>query len=1129
MEELNKLTGGVKEKLLRFTFKEKLCAFFFDAQKAALFILSIFLFFSALESVFRLDESGRTTLFVLLALSSAWAIYYFIIKHAVNYYKIKKTGDYRYAAKRAGFLFPEIKDDLLNALQIADGVQSPINYSAELILAAVKRIVHKVENIDLLNAINYKKAADYLYRSIPVCAAIVLLFAFTPGLRAASARIFDFNSEYIAPAKFYFYVKPGDISVTKGASLTVSAEIKGEIPRSVYLFFKSAEQSEFIVKKVVPDSLGVYSHEFISARVPFRYYFTAENIKSKEYKVEIVDKPAIKTFELTIKQPGYSRRPDILQKDNGNVSALKGSKISFSLLSSKPLKNAVLSFEDGSSVKFNLEGNKAFADYKILKSINYQIVLTDNFGNQNEFPILYNISSLEDSPPEIKMIFPNQNVSLGEDNRQPLQAKISDDYGFSSLKLNYKLSLSKYNKPQLEYTKLDIPIGSIETGVLVEKLITYIWNLSNLNFSIGDVIEYYLEVFDNDYFSGPKSERTRIFSLRIPSIDEIFKQADEKQNQLEADLSAALEEAKNLKETIQKIDAELKRDNKDVDWREKEKIETALQKFEELQKKIDDTRKNFAESKNEMNQNQLLSKETLEKYSELQELFRELSSEEMKLAMERMQNALQTMDRKQIQDAFHDFQFSEDAFQKSVERTLNLLKRVQIEQKLDELIKRSENLEKRQNELSEKLSNENISDKENREKLLEEQKAITEELKRLSEEMKKLKERMNKFDDMPNREMDKLSEEFDKEDNPELSRSAEESIQNQEKTDALKNQKNLSKNMQNMKSSLQKLQQNMQSQNQAQTFNEMTKILNNLIFLSKEQEELKNQTQKMDASSPRFNENARRQNELNSSLDRVISQMSDLSQKTFAISPEMGKSIGDAKRGMSQAIQNLQNRNAQAAANNQNSAMKSLNESATLMKGAMDQMMSGGSGGGMMSLSQQLNMLYQKQMSINNLTQALSQGTLTMEQQGQLQRIIQEQEIARKSLEQLNQELKSSGESKKLPSSLDDILKEMKEVVSDMKSERINHELTQKQERILSRLLDAQRSINDRDYENERESRAGDDFKRESPGKLILDPEKSKNKIQDELNNAIHEGFTRDFENIVRKYYENLQSKKRVE
>jgi len=96
-------------------------------------------------------------------------------------------------------------------------------------------------------------------------------------------------------------------------------------------------------------------------------------------------------------------------------------------------------------------------------------------------------------------------------------------------------------------------------------------------------------------------------------------------------------------------------------------------------------------------------------------------------------------------------------------------------------------------------------------------------------------------------------------------------------------------------------------------------------------------------------------------------------------------------------------------------------------------------------------------------------------------------------------------------------------VVTDMKGEKLDDELIQKQEHILSKLLDAQKSINERDYEKERESRSGETVVRESPAELDLSNPRALDKISDELNKAVKEGYLRDYEDLIRNYYEILQ------
>jgi len=160
---------------------------------------------------------------------------------------------------------------------------------------------------------------------------------------------------------------------------------------------------------------------------------------------------------------------------------------------------------------------------------------------------------------------------------------------------------------------------------------------------------------------------------------------------------------------------------------------------------------------------------------------------------------------------------------------------------------------------------------------------------------------------------------------------------------------------------------------------------------------------------------------------------------------------------------------------------------------------------------------------MTQMLQQMTQGGMSPQQQQDLQRLSQQQELIRKSMEQLNEEAKISGQSKKLPTDLDNVLNQMQEVITDMNTQKLDDDLIQKQEKILSKMLDAQRSINERDFEKERESRTGQTVYRDSPNPLNLYDKNSRNKIRDELNRAIKEGYMKDYEELIRKYYEALQ------
>lgn len=1109
-------------KLERLNKREYALFAMLGIQAAALIIVSFITGFSLLEFLGNFSSAIRTVLFFILTVAGIASIIFLFILPLLKYFNLFRKTNYYDTAKKVGRSFPFIKDDLLNAMQLVSIDNTKNLYSANLIDAAFRNVYQKTQKIKFESIVDFKKARELFLYFSGVMVFCALLFLFVPGLQAASYRLVNFDVEFIPPPKFTFIITPGNHTITKGEDVSIFIRTEGLTPAEINIAVKHDEQTDFSRLSIKGFTQEGYVHELKSVRNSFSYYAEADNIQSEIYRIEVIDRPVIRILDVTINPPAYSGIAQTKQRDNGNITSLIGTNVGIELTSTKSLKDARLEFSDTTSILLSIDDKRAFGNFRVRKDDQYKILITDINGNNNHSPVTYSIKALFDAYPQIEMIEPNRNVSLTTENRLPLFLRISDDYGFTKLLLHYRLSASRYEPPHKDFSSVEIPI----TSEKIDQEINYVWNVSNLSLATEDVVTYYLEVFDNDIVSGPKSTKTGNFTIRIPSLDEILARADDTHNKAEQELKEVLKEAEDLKRDLERIDRELKQDRKDLSWQEKDRIEKALDRFEQIQSKVEEVSQELKEMQRELRENNLLSKETMEKYMELQKLMEQFTSEEMKKALEKMRKMLENLNRQQTQQAMEDLKIDEEQFRKSLERTLNLLKRIQIEQKIDELVKRTEDAANKQENLLDETKTSDPSDQNNNQQLSQKQDNITDDLKRLEEEMKELAEKMSELKDMPTEEMEKMLEELQQQQNQEMSQEASENLNKRMKQQAMQNQQQLTQNMRQMNKKMQDMQMMMMQMNQMQVFSDMMRILDNLINLSKQQEDLRKEAQQMNPGSPLSNDNAQKQHNLQQTLDNLVKQLADLSQKTFAISPEMGKALGNARNEMTKSLQALQNRNTGLAAMSQGEAMASLNEAATLMKGSMESMMQGEGQGGMMSLMQQLQRMSGQQMSLNNMTQMLqqmSQGQLSPQQQAEMQRLAQQQELIRKSLEELNKEARESGQSKALASNLDEMLREMREVVTDMQTQKLDDNLIQKQERILSKMLDAQRSIHERDFEKQRESFTGQQKVRESPAELNLSSEKGQNRIRDEFNKAVKEGYSRDYEELIRRYYEALQ------
>lgn len=1123
MKNLTKL----KNKLESLEKKEFLIEALNGALISFLILSCGILLFGLVETAANFSSDVRSVLAILIILSFVLS---FLIKALIPlskaFFIFNKPDNYK-IARQIGSKFEDVKDDLQNALELIH--EKNPSYSNELVDAAFEDVYKKIKDINLSSILDFSasKRSAVRFGSI-LTFTVILFFVFNP-FREAAIRLYNYDKKNIKPPKFEFVVNPGNSKVTKGDPVEIKIKAKGDYPKEIVLNTKFSNETSFTKRDLNTDSSGTAGFKINSLDKSFEYFASAEEIASEKYQIEIVRRPLVTKLELEIIPPYYTGLPKITQKDNGNITTLKGSRINLNFESSKELDSTKVVFSKGKAKFLDVNGKTAGTSFSVYSDKDYHLELKDTSGIKNKNPIVYNIRTLIDNPPQIEMLVPNKNVKLDDTEKLELVVEISDDYGFKELKLNYRLSASKYEKPQETFSTSKIPI---EKNVK-ESRVFYSWNLSDLALGTEDVVSYYLEVFDNDIISGPKSAKTKVFTLRVPSLDEIFAEADKKSTESQNDLSETFKKSEELSKELEELSNELKQKNKKISWEEKDKIESALKKFEEIEKAVSDVKEKLAKMEEELKKNNLLSEETMKKYEELQNLFKEMKDNDLLKSMRELQEKLKNMQRDKVQSSFEDFKKNEEYFKKSIERTMNLLKRIQVEQKTDEAQKRIDDLIERQKELMEKTKESDLADKEEREKSAQKQKDITKKLDGLEKNLDDLKEKMSDLKDMPKSEMDKIKQNFDKQGNQKLSESSEQKLQQSHKQQAMKNQQMLQKNMEQMKKQMSQMAQSMQKKNQVKTYTEMMKITKDLLKLSKEQEELKEETRSLASNSPKLKEVAQKQNNIKENLSRTIQNMNKLSQKSFAIGPEMGKSLGKARAEMNKVISGLQERSGLRVAQNQNSAMSGLNEAAAMMKNSMNMMMnSSGQGGqgGMMSMMQQLKKFSQQQMTINQMTQALKkQGNMSMQQQAQLQRLAEQQAAVRKSLQELNKEAKASGKSKSMAANLERILEEMREVVTGMKTNSLEDDLIKKQNNILSKLLDAQRSMNERDFEKNRRAFTGENIFRETPPEILLSTEEGKNKLREELLKAMKEGYLKDYEKLIKEYFEMLEKETKKE
>jgi len=594
-------------------------------------------------------------------------------------------------------------------------------------------------------------------------------------------------------------------------------------------------------------------------------------------------------------------------------------------------------------------------------------------------------------------------------------------------------------------------------------------------------------------------------------------------------MESILEEERVLKERLDQIRRELETEEA-VTWEQKQDVEMTLERQEEMARELARIAEEMDENIDRAQERRVASMEIMEKMEQVRQLMEEVATPEMTRALEDLRQAMQELDPELIKQQMEQFSMTQEEMVKRLDRTLSVLKRLQAEQRLDALIKKTEDMAGRQSDLMEqmdRLGQQEPSAAEKMEDLARDQERLGQEAEALPEEMEELSRLMEEFPEMPSEELSQMAEALKNSPLSQQMRQASRKMSGGQKSQAQEDQERSLRMLRQLQMDLQMLQSQMGGQMTAEVAEAIRGSIRDLLDISQHQEAHRSRVQMLDRESARFGNMAEGQLDLMEAVSRVADDLYDIAQKSFFISPHVGQSIGYAMAQMDQALSALESRGAAAAAHSEKAAMVALNDVARHLINALQAMGTACSSGGMESMMQQLQGMSQSQMGINQQTLGLGQqGQMTMEQRAQMARLAAEQAAVQKQLSDLLQEF---GNRSEILGRLDQLGEEMKKVVEDLSRRQVDQQTIDRQQRILSRLLDAQKSARRRDYSRQRRSRPGQVAVRRSPGEMPAELEDVDEVLRRDLLQALSEEYPKAYQELIRAYFEALSRETRRE
>ena len=1043
--------------------------------KGGIYVISIliifFLLFAIIEYFSSFGVGGRTFLFWTYILLNLIVFGKLLVIPTLHLFKIGETLNYKEASKIIGEHFPEIDDKLLNVLELSE--ISDIDNA--LITASINQKIKNFSSISFKNAIDFSINKKHL-KWVLTPVVIILLFIISGKeyiLTESSARIIKHNTFFEPKAPFNYVILNSSLNCKQFDDFLLKIKITGnEIPNEVFIKW---EKNTF---KMTSLKNNEFEYQFSRIHSDLNFYLSGGGYLSKTYTIKSLLQPKVVNMRINISYPKHTNKKKETIENNGDLIISEGSLVSWDI----QLENTDnCSFIMGNKLIEKSTKKQLNIKQQIFKSSSYSIIglNTNNLSDT----LTYFINVIADEPPKISLTQSLDTIN----NTYLFSGIIEDDYRLNKLEFIYSYSID------------DSTIVSTEEILIQRKNLEQFFHASNfkeLNIPAGEELNYYFKVWDNDGINGSKFTNSKIFTYKEPSTDELIAKKDIENKKTKSGLNKSISLAKEIQKDIDELNKQIL-EKKEIGWQEKQKAKDILKKQKELERQIINTQQKNSEN---IKAQEKLDSSILEKQKQLEELMNSVLDEEMKKLMREMEKMMDDANKDKLKDLLKKLDEENINLEKELDRELELFKQLEFEQKVEETLAKIHKLKQQQQDLKKETEQRNPDDS-----LKEKQAALKEIMDEIKKDLQSLREKNMQLEDK--NQMPKTQELED--DIKKNMQDSQDALEKGMKKKSAKSQQNAIDEMEQLEQKLQNMQQEAGEDKPIEDMETLRKILENLITLSFDQEDLINHVNNTPRNSAEFVKIVQQQNKLSDNSKIIEDSLYALSKRVIQIQATINQGIVSIKSNMQKATEELEARDVNSATKRQQFVMTASNNLALLLSEILEQMQKqlempptqrnkskncnkpnpNCNKPSMSELKKAQKKLNEK-MKKGKGKKGKKQGE---KQAKELMTLAKKQAQIRKQLMELRDEIGKNGEKGKI----DKILEDMEENERDIINNRITQETINRQENILTRLLEAENSEREQDKDDKRKATEWE-FELDNTSQQFLEYQKQK-KAQEEL------------------------------
>ena len=1040
------------EKIEGFTRKYYLNRLIQGVLVGAVLWIVFYLLINGLEYFSWFPPKGRFVLLLFLVAGSAFVLGYYFLIPLVNLIRFRKKMSVEQASVLIGKFFPEIKDKLLNTIQLSNQAASDADNA--LLTATIEQRSARLSPIRFSDAVDLRGNLKYLGIFFGSLLLLIVLMVFLPSFAVQpTQRIVNYEQHFEKPLPYQVEIERDNIETTQGKEVKFNIRVTGDrIPDAFYV---KSDLGQQLMNKT---SANDFSYTFKNLFNDLTFNVIGGEYTSRPLHITVHPNPTLLSYRCELRYPAYIHRVNETLDAKTRLIVPQGTQLTFSYTT----RDTELMTLTRDSLTTDLTANDNIFEYQFVAAQSTKFeVQVQNDWNQTIEPLSFSVDVLPDAYPDIRVESFDEQLSTDV----YFSGLVTDDYGFSRLTFNCTVK-----EPIEKNIVKTVPLDLKQT----RSSFFYQFNMDSLGIMPGQNMEVYFVVWDNDGFHGPKSKRSETFTYYKPSESALDSIANQQSEDIMERLQEKSQEADKLQDEIEKMLQDLIQ-KKDLDWSDKEKMKDLLEKQQQIQDEWNKLQEEQEKLADFMKEHDIANEDLIKKQEQINKLFDEVIPEELKKMMEQIDKLLEEMPREQMQQMMQDIKKNNQSMQELLDRNLALLEQLKMEKDLNDLANKLDKLgEELQNQESENQNEE--TGEEGNQKSAEEAK---EEFDKMMDELDKLLEK--------NQE---LKQPFDLEKDEEMQESIDQDLE-----DAMQNEQNgqqpqSQKKKQNAGQKMQQMADQLMMQMQMEGMEQMAEdahllriLLENVVHASHEQEALMTEIGHLHNDDPSLVDKIIHQKEVSDNFNMVRDSLRSMAMRQPTIQNFVFDELHTIENQTENAMKYLNDLRLSQAVRHQQTAMMSMNNLALMLAESLENMENSMEAMGM-PMSCSMPKPGQGQQSLKNmqqlqqqLSEQLKQMQQQMEKSGQqmpnsmseeFARMAAEQEMLRQGMQQMLNDMKENGQIG--DDGLNEIIKDMEKLEEELVNKKINRQMIERSQRIESRMLESQKAQEKRDQEEKRKS-----------------------------------------------------------